>query len=63
MNENETIYKVISVTPFDVVYECVKCGKRELEYCADPTWFYCRKCGRKIIRGFISENKEEHYLK
>lgn len=51
MSENETVYKLISVTVVDAVYECVRCGRREVKYCADPEWHYCAKCGRMIIKG------------
>lgn len=51
MKENETRFKVHTVTTCCAVYECVKCGRLIDQYCADPDWNYCDKCGRKIIKG------------
>ena len=50
MNDNETRFKVHTLTTCYVVYECVKCGRLIEQYCADPDWNYCDKCGRKIIK-------------
>ena len=60
MSENETVYKLISVTVVDAVYECVRCGRREVKYCADPDWNYCEKCGRKIIKEWSKQIHDEN---
>ena len=51
MKENETRYIMKDLTTCYVVYECVKCGKLHVSYCAELDWNYCEKCGRKIIKG------------